>query len=488
MALIEGTKPGQIKTRDGVELPLRGWREIGQFLGRDESTARRWAEGRGMPVFRTSGGGRGVPVHAYASELEAWLRDEARRGGMDDHTPAVVESEDAGEDAGASGEPAPVERARDEPPTSRKLALIVGACLSLGFCLGTAATLGGVMLASHGQPETHAGVETAVPETARDLYLRGSFLWTRSTPSTIREAISVLNQAVAIHPDYAEAHAALAVSYVLAERYAVLSGWEAFPKAERAAGRAIALNRDLDLAQSALGFVEYRWHWDAEASFSRFERTLSEHPRSANALFWYANVLMFAGRSAEALPLIVKAEEIDPDSSAIRNLHAQILFLLGRTDASRDFLEEIAARDPAYPWPRYTLYFIALATGDYPAYLDNYAAFGEALGVARYREAADAGRRTLPDGTRAMAEAMAAVEIAHYGRGEALAYEVARHFAIAGRKEDALSWLRISRSRHEPHLSGLLAEPAFNGLRQETGFAELLAAIGLPTRQAVLQR
>lgn len=488
--MIEGKKPGQIITRDGVELPLRGWREIGEFLGRDESTARRWAEGRGMPVFRTSGGGRGVPVHAYASELEGWLRDEARRGGMDAHTPAVAGSDDVGEDEGedSGGEPAPAARPREDAPTPRNLALIVGTCLSLGFCLGTAATLGGVMLASHDQPETHATVETAIPETARDLYLRGSFLWTRRTPATITEAISVLNQAVAIHPDYAEAHAALAVSYVLAERYAVLSGWEAFPKAERAARRAIALNRDLDLAQGALGYVEYRWHWDAEASFARFERTLSEHPRSANALFWYANVLMFAGRSADALPLIIKAEEIDPDSSAIRNLHAQILFLLDRADESRNFLEEIRARDPAYPWPRYTLYFIALAAEDYPAYLDNYAAFGEALGVARYREAADAGRRALPGGARAMAEAMAAVEIAHYERGEALAWEIARHFAIAGRTEDALSWLRISRSRHEPHLSGLLAEPAFKALRNETGFTELLTAIGLPARTAVLQR
>lgn len=56
---------------------------------------------------------------------------------------------------------------------------------------------------------------------------------------------------------------------------AVLSGWEAFPRAERAARRAVALDSGLDLAQSALGFVEYRWHWDAKASFARFAGLLA---------------------------------------------------------------------------------------------------------------------------------------------------------------------------------------------------------------------
>jgi len=459
--------PGGAGARGGVERPLKGWREIGLFLGRDESTARRWAEARGLPVFRTSGGGRGVPVHAYASELDAWLRAEARRGGMDAHVPAAVAA-----DAGGGREDAP-------PLASRRLALVVGACLGAGFCLGAAATLGGMWLAS-GRPQVPAnGAGGDIPEAARDLYLRGAFLWARRTPASLAEAITVLNEAVALHPDYAEAQAALATSYILAERYEVLPGWEAFPRAERAARRAVALNRALDMAQSALAFVEFRWHWDAGASLARLERTLSERPASANALFWYANVLALAGRAPEALPHIIAAEEIDPDSSAIRNVHAHILFLMGSMAKSRAFLDDISARDPGYAWPHYTRACIGLVERDYVAYLDGYAAFGEALGVARYRAAAAAGRTALGGGAAAMADAMAAVEIGHYEQGAALAWDVARHVAIAGRADEALAWLRISRGRHEPQLSGLLADPAFSALRAEAGFAELRAAVGL---------
>lgn len=469
----------------GGETPLKGWREIAAFLGRDESTARRWAETRQLPVFRTSGGGRGVPVHAFASELEAWVRAEASRGGMEVDEPATAAEE---ADIPVAEQVSAI--ASKDAISPRRLAFAVAFSLGAGFCLGSLATLSGVWFASHGPSEPHAiAVPETVLEAARDLYTRGSFLWTRRTPEGIAEAIPLLQQAVEVEPDYAEAHAALAVSYILAERYAVMSGWDAFPKAQRAALRAVALNKQLPLAQSALAFVELQWHWDARASLARFERTLQDHPGSADAHFWFANALLLVGRAEEALPLIIRAEEIDPDSSAIRNLHAHILFFVGRTDDSLELLQEIAARYPAYPMPQYTMYFIRLSQGDYAGFLDNYAALGERLGLAHYRQAAEAGRVALAQGgVEGMGSAMADIALAAEQRGEALAWDVAHHYAIAGRTEDALSWLRISRNRHEAPLIGLGIDPAFNTLRSNPDFRNLLEQIGLPAREPTLQR
>ena len=478
-AVKEGAGAMKSIAAKGGETPLKGWREIAGFLGRDESTARRWAETRRLPVFRTSGGGRGVPVHAFASELEAWVRAEATRGGMDVDEPATS-ADDA--DAPVAEQPPPV--AHEHAITSRRLALAVASSLAVGFCLGSAATLAGVFFASHGPSEPPAITDAeTVSETARDLYTRGSFLWTRRTPEGIAEAIPLLQQAVEAQPDYAEAHAALAISYILAQRYAVMSGWDAFPKAQRAALRAVALNRGLPLAQSALAYIELQWHWDAKASLARFERTLQDHPASADAHFWFANALLLVDRAEEALPLIIRAEEIDPDSSAIRNLHAHILFFVGRTDQSLELLEEIATRYPAYPMPQYTMYFIRLSQDDYAGFLDNYAALGERLGLAHYRQAAEAGRAALAQGgVEGMGSAMADVALAAEQRGEALAWDVAHHYAIAGRTEDALSWLRISRNRHEAPLIGIGIDPAFNAMHGNPDFHALLEEIGLPGR------
>ena len=52
---------------------LKGWRRIADHLGRDESTVKRWAAQRGMPVHRLPGDRRSA-VYADPDELEVWLK------------------------------------------------------------------------------------------------------------------------------------------------------------------------------------------------------------------------------------------------------------------------------------------------------------------------------------------------------------------------------------------------------------------------------
>lgn len=52
---------------------LDGWKTIADYLGKDISTATRWARKRGMPVHRVPGG-KGATVYAYTDELDAWVR------------------------------------------------------------------------------------------------------------------------------------------------------------------------------------------------------------------------------------------------------------------------------------------------------------------------------------------------------------------------------------------------------------------------------
>ena len=53
---------------------LDSWKAIADYLRRDVATVRRWEKALGLPVRRVPGG-RGTSVFAYASEIDAWLKN-----------------------------------------------------------------------------------------------------------------------------------------------------------------------------------------------------------------------------------------------------------------------------------------------------------------------------------------------------------------------------------------------------------------------------
>ena len=452
---------------------LKGWREIARHFGRDQSTVRRWAAEKQLPVYRAGAdGGRGIPVHAFASELDAWLRSQ---DGVIEAQPSAIDAESPADEAGAAVEPGNAVAGQIAP--SRRLALIAAGGLALAVAVGGYAWWWN----GAGNAPTEISDTRDIPEEAHRLYLRGSYLWNRRTPESIAGAIKAFEGALKIYPDYAEAYAGLAMTYNLARQYSGMSGFEAYPKAEKAARRAVALDPTLDLAQSALAFIEFNWIWDVKAGLARFREAVRLNPDSANTLSWYASCLIIAGRANEALPVATRAQELNPASSSIYNIKALALFHAGQTDAAIAVIEALIERDPGYAWSYSSMASIALAKGDYQSYLENYARLGDLIEVPRYRAAASAGMRALASGgPEAMAAAMFDVDKQYYDRGEALAWNLARDRALVGRAEEALRWLRISFNRHEERLIGIKIDPAFWPIRDDPGYAELLSDIGLP--------
>ena len=70
-----------------MEQPLRGWKDIGAFLGTSSRTAQRWERELALPVhrLRTS---TGSVVSAYPSELHAWRTRVDPEGGLGQGTKA----------------------------------------------------------------------------------------------------------------------------------------------------------------------------------------------------------------------------------------------------------------------------------------------------------------------------------------------------------------------------------------------------------------
>ena len=118
-------------------------------------------------------------------------------------------------------------------------------------------------------------------------------------------------------PHYAEAYAGLANCYNLLREYSLMPPNEAYPRAEAAANRAIALDDSLSDAHSALGFVDLYWSWDVAGAQREFVRALTLYPNSVNAHYWYGTYLLHLGRFSESLEEIEKAQKLDPHSTSI---------------------------------------------------------------------------------------------------------------------------------------------------------------------------
>lgn len=105
-----------------------GWKAIANFLGRERTTASRWARERGLPVHRVPGGQTGT-VYAFRSELEAWLAGDGPDG--ESRLP-VIDSYDGADSASASAKIA----GRFDILWIGYLTLFIGAVLAIWWSVG----------------------------------------------------------------------------------------------------------------------------------------------------------------------------------------------------------------------------------------------------------------------------------------------------------------------------------------------------------------
>ncbi len=97
---------------------------------------------------------------------------------------------------------------------------------------------------------------------ARDLYLRGRFLWNKRTLENLNRSIEYYQEAIKADPEYAEAYAALGDAYVLLSSYGDVGLSGALAKAQEAAERALQLGGGLAEAHTVLGAVKTDRDWD----------------------------------------------------------------------------------------------------------------------------------------------------------------------------------------------------------------------------------
>lgn len=133
----------------------------------------------------------------------------------------------------------------------------------------------------------------------------------------LMKALSLFEQALALDPDYALAHAGLASTYGLMASTAMLRPLpvdEAMPMARQAAERALALDEGLAEAWAALGRVKMEYDWDWDGAEADLAHAVALNPSSVEALATFGQFLGAMGRHDEAIEAMERARRLDPRS------------------------------------------------------------------------------------------------------------------------------------------------------------------------------
>jgi TolB-like protein/Tfp pilus assembly protein PilF len=217
-------------------------------------------------------------------------------------------------------------------------------------------------------------------------YLKGRNLFDQADPEALNHAQESLEEATNADPNFVPAWAWLSI----VREYRVAAGMarpnQAMPASRDAAERAVAIDPESADAHLALGIVKLQYDWDWAGAKEDLDRAVQAMPESAFALAWRARWFQTQGRTNEAIseteralaldplsaalasdaaaqyvslnqperaiPFAQKAVDLNPDDANKRAALANVLWLAGQPDKSRQIVAELrnsraAAKLPA---------------------------------------------------------------------------------------------------------------------------------------------
>jgi serine/threonine-protein kinase len=311
-----------------------------------------------------------------------------------------------------------------------------------------------------------------------DLVLKGKYQAVQLSQTSLKQAIGYFEQAIAIDPNYAPAHAGLAYVY----RSSALLGMpprEMMPKLKAEAEKALQLDETLDDAHVCLAYALIYYEWDWPEAEKHLKRALELNPSSADAHLVYSGYLISLGRTQDALAEIRVAQALDPLSLPVQNILLFGLVTARQYDQAIAQFHTIIEREPNFAGG----YLLAAL-----AYTEK-GQMEQALATAKKADqlASNATTKAIvahvhaANGDRERAEKLLDELSALSNRQYVCAYELAHSYVIMGDKKRAYEWLERGKRERADCMVNLLVEPWMDPLRQDRQYKELINHIGLAT-------
>ena len=314
---------------------------------------------------------------------------------------------------------------------------------------------------------------------AYQLYLKGRFHWNKRTIERLQKGLECFEQAIAIDPGYALAHAGISDCYAFRGDVglAAIPSNEAFSKAKRAALRALELDDTLAEAYASLAHVNmHRFEW-AEAE-EAFKSAIKLNPNHAQAHQWYAFYLIFNAQAEKAIAEARRALELDPLSVTAHGDLGQMFHYTRQYEQAIEMYQKALELEPN----RYRVYlWLGWTYEQKGMYEEAIAAFQKALSEDNTEPVASLGCAYALSGRKEEAREVLRQLNDLLRHRYVSPYNLSVLFLCLGEETTALEWLENAYDQRAEWMIYLSVDPRFDRLRAHPRFANLLRRIGFRT-------
>jgi len=313
---------------------------------------------------------------------------------------------------------------------------------------------------------------------AYQLYLRAGYALNQNTKVSLEAARRDLEHATKLDPSFGLAWVRLAVDYLVATDYGLLTPQEGYGRTRQLAQQALELSPDLPDAHAIISYVDRAFEWDWPAAEMEWRRALALDPKNAGALRFSGFLYATLGRWNDADRQLRLALAIDPLSPFEYESLGIVLYSAGRYADADVAFRKMLDLAPGFIGGHYYLAKTLLAEGQAQS----------ALAIAQQEANEESRLDILPIVLQAIgrkAEADEAFEALSTKFSGSDAFYVAMVYAYRGDADHALEWLERAYRQKDVGLVEIVGEPLLKNLAADPRYKAFLRKINLPVRDDV---
>ena len=323
-----------------------------------------------------------------------------------------------------------------------------------------------------------ASLPRQVDPRAYDAYIRGRGYWLRSNTENfplgdMEKSGELFKQAIQYDPAFAPGYSGLANYYGLMAGNGLIPVKEGWRQSEEASRKALALDSGLAEAHFSLAskMLFYDWDWPGAEREIQHGLELDTHDAQLHNL--YSHLLAYTGRFDQSIAEARRAADLDPLSErfaverALRFSRRYDLFL---TEVAVVFVQDPARihKERAWVYNAKKQHAEEVSETDQQLRIEGCVSCADRLAYAYSHSG-------YPGWLREKLK-----QLNQDSHGNAMTFEHAELYAAMGNTDMAMQYLDQGYREHTEPLLRLQLNPAYDDMRTDPRFQELIHRIGLP--------